>query len=164
MVSIISEIQHLLVCVIAGFLLRCCRSWSCHGAVPEPSSLGALWQAGHAGKVSSHSDFITSHTVSSGCSWISWAINWWGLVMSPAISAKFVIQSTDCMSPKSVLRVWKKWHRGFFEYEGFKIFLQLIYPLSHPSYVLLSNRRVHWDLKLIMTVSEVSGNRRGDSS
>lgn len=39
------------------------------------------------------------------------------LVMLPAISAKFVIQSTGYMSPKSVLRVWKKWCTGFFEYE-----------------------------------------------
>lgn len=164
MVSTISEIQCLLVCVIAGFFLRCCRSWSCHGAVPEPSSLGALWQAGNAGRDSSHSDFITSHTVNYGCSWISWAINWWALWCRLLFQQNLSLRAQTACHPKVSLEFEKKWRRGFFEYEDFKIFLQLIYPLSHPSSVLLSNWRVHWGLKLIMTVSEVLGNRRGDSS
>lgn len=66
-------------CVTVAFLRRCWRSWSCHGAAPEPGSLRAGWQGGHARRVSSESDFITSDTVSSGCSWITWAINWWVL-------------------------------------------------------------------------------------
>lgn len=145
MVSITSEIQHLLVCVIPCEELE--LPW------------GSAWAQLPESRQSS--DSITSDIVSSAGSWISWARNWWALWCHLLFQQNLWFRA-QC-HPKVSLEFEKKKKRcsGFFEYEDLKIFLKLIYPLSHLSSVLLSNWRVHWGLKWTVTVSEVLGNRRG---